>query len=326
MDLRQLRYFYHVAKNGSFTQAAEKLHIAQPALSMHVRRLEEELGVSLLLRGARGIKVTEAGNRLLKHASLILDELALIPDSVRDQSTAPRGFVRLGVEGTILDQLAVPVIEQASSLYPDIHIRLIESMSGYLLDWLQRDQLDIAIIDGRHDTKGFAIHRALSEELCLFASTGFYATKELRGDTQDFSELSTLPLIVPTPPHALRQSLENAALLGDVRINPKVEINSYSRIKELVRLGLGVGVLPRNSLENNDDKTGAFDIWHLKNPTIERDVYLAYSTERPLLKATLAMAQLSWNVLRELVRSGEWIAELSDESDMPPLDHGLAQR
>ena len=99
-----------------------------------------------------------------------------------------------------------------------------------------------------------------------------------------------------------------------------------SRIKELVRLGLGVGVLPRNSLDNDDNKSGAFDIWHLKNPTIERDVYLAYSTERPLLKATLAMAQLSWNVLRELVRSGEWIAELSDESDMPPLDHGLAQR
>ena len=123
----------------------------------------------------------------------------------------------------------------------------------------------------------------------------------------------------PTPPHALRQTLEDAALLRDVRINPKVEINSYSRIKELVRLGLGVGVLPRSSLGNDASKTGEFDIWHLTDPTIQRDVYLAYSTERPLRNATRAIALLSWRVLRELVLSGEWVAELSDESDIPQL-------
>ena len=91
MDLRQLKYFYHVAKNGSFTKATENLHIAQLAVSLHVRRLEEELGVSLLFRGPRGVKPTETGTRLMDHAGIILNELASTPDSVRGEAVSPSG-------------------------------------------------------------------------------------------------------------------------------------------------------------------------------------------------------------------------------------------
>ena len=171
MDLRQPRYFYHVAKSGSFTKSVENLHIAQPALSLHVRRIEQELGVPLLFRGPRGVKPTEAGTRLMDHAGIILNELAAIPDSVRGEAVSPSGIVRLGVEGTILEQIAVPVIEEARSLYPDIHIRIIESMSGYLLEWLTRGELDIAIVYATDDPRGVEIHHALSEELCSLGRT-----------------------------------------------------------------------------------------------------------------------------------------------------------
>ena len=323
MDLRQLKYFYHVAKNGSFTKAAENLHIAQPALSLHVRRLEEELGISLLFRGPRGAKPTEAGARLMDHASIILSELAAIPDSVRGEAVSPRGIVRLGVEGTILEQIAVPVIEEARALYPDIHIRIIESMSEYLLEWLNRGQLDIAIVDATDNRKGVEIHHVLSEELCLFAGAGFPANDKLPGDTLDFAEISQFPLIVPTVFHSLRESLEEAALSRNVQIEPAIEINSYSQIKELVRRGLGLGVLPRNAVENETNDT--FRIWHLENPTIARNVSLAYSAERPLLNASRAIWRLSWDVLRQMVHEGVWIAELSDEADQPALSNGLAR-
>ena len=321
MDLRQLKYFYHVANDGSFTKAAENLHIAQPALSLHVRRLEEELGVSLLFRGPRGVKLTEAGTRLMDHAGIILKELAAIPDSVRGEAVSPSGIVRLGVEGTILEQIAVPVIEEARALYPDIHIRIIESC-GYLLEWLNRGQLDIAIVYATDDPRGVKIHHALSEELCLFAATDFPANDKLRGDTLDFAHVSELPLIVPTAVHALREALEESALLRNVQINPAVEINSYSQIKELVRRGLGVGVLPRNAVEN--EANGIFQIWHLENPKISRNVSLAYSAERPLLNASRAIGQLSWNVLRRMVHEGIWIAELADEPNPPELANRLA--
>ena len=88
MDLRQLRYFSKVVESGSFSKAANQLHVAQPALSQHVRHMEDELGVRLLHRGAQGVKPTEAGDRLLRHAKRILAEFAEIADSVRGEAAA----------------------------------------------------------------------------------------------------------------------------------------------------------------------------------------------------------------------------------------------
>ena len=82
MDLRQLRYFAKVVESGSFSKAASKLHVAQPALSQHVRHMEEELGVVLLHRAASGVKAIEAGERLMAHAKRIIAEFAGISDSV----------------------------------------------------------------------------------------------------------------------------------------------------------------------------------------------------------------------------------------------------
>ena len=215
------------------------------------------------------------------------------------------------------------MIEEARALYPDIHIRIIESMSGYLLEWLNRGQLDIAIVYVTDDPRGVEIHHALSEELCLFAGADFPANDKLSEDTLDFAEISELPLIVPTVFHSLREFLEEAALSRNVQINPAVEIDSYSQIKELVRPGLGVGVLPRNAVEN--ETNDILQIWHLENPTIARNVSLAYSAERPLLNAARANWLLSWDVLRRMVHEGVWIAELSDEADQPALSNGLAR-
>jgi LysR family nitrogen assimilation transcriptional regulator len=99
LDLRQLRYFSKVVESGSFSKAANQLRIAQPALSQHVRHMEEELGVRLLHRGAQGVTPTEAGDRMLTHAKRILAEFAEIADSVRGEAIAPRGEVRFGCRG-----------------------------------------------------------------------------------------------------------------------------------------------------------------------------------------------------------------------------------
>lgn len=318
MDVRQLRYFAQVLECGSFSRAAEDLHIAQPALSQHVRHMEDELGVKLLHRGAKGVTATEAGERLLRQAKTILAEFAEIPDVVRGAAIAPRGEVRFGMPGTVSEILAAPLIEAARACYPEVRIRIVEAMSGYILDWLKRGDVDLAVIYSVSDPRGLAAHHMLSEEISIFASVAANDGNTPRGQMVSLEQAAALPLVIPGREHGLRKLIDDAAAAIGVSIQPSIEIDSYSQIKKLVQRGLGYGILPRMAV-GREAEAGTFRVWGIERPSITRKVYLAYSTERPLLNATRAIGQLSWDILRQLVRDEIWIAEPSDESQKPEL-------
>lgn len=317
MDLRQLRYFAQVVESGSFSKAANQLHVAQPALSQHVRHLEEELGVVLLHRSSQGVKATEAGGRLLVHAKRILADFAEITDSVRGKSASPRGVVRFGMPGTVGELLAVPLIEAAKAKYPDIRIRIVEAMSGYVLDWLRRGDLDLAMIYATADPRGLVVHHGLSEEICLFAAKTLAAETDLPAKSMPLAQAAQLPLIVPGMGHGLRELIETVAAEQSVDVVPAIEIDSYAQIKKLARRGLGFGILPMTAV-HEEAASGEFRMWRF-NRSITRKVYLAYSAERPLYNAPRAIGQLAWEILRHQVESGGWTAELADARNAPKL-------
>lgn len=316
MDLRQLRYFTRVVESGSFSKAAGLLHVAQPALSQHVRHMEEELGVQLLHRGAQGVTATEAGERLLRHSKRILSEFAELADAVRGAAVAPRGDVRFGMPGTVGERLAAPLIEAARERYPEVRIRVVEAMSGYILDWIKRGEVDLAMIYATSDPRGLAVHHGLSEEICLFAAADTAGLPA--GSDVALEDVAALPLVLPGQSHGLRQLIDEAAHVRRLSFEPAVEIDSYSQIKKLVARGLGFGLLPRMAVEA-EERSGVFRVWRVTQPTISRKVYLAYSTERPLLTAPRAIGQLAWDLLREMVRDGTWSATLGDETQRPDL-------
>ena len=96
LDTKQLRYFYEIAQQGSVTAASQVLNVAQPALSLHLRRLEEQLGTRLMVRTRTGVMPTEAGQLLAERARHILAEIARTEDDIRSLDGAPAGVVRLG--------------------------------------------------------------------------------------------------------------------------------------------------------------------------------------------------------------------------------------
>jgi LysR family nitrogen assimilation transcriptional regulator len=318
MDLRQLRYFSSVVELGSFSRAAKHLRVAQPALSQHVRHMEDELGVALLHRTAHGVLPTEAGERLLRHAKTILAEFAEIADSVRGQNTAPRGDVRFGLPGTVSEILAVPLIEEARARYPGVRIRIVEAMSGYILEWLRRGDVDLAIIYRASDPAGLVAHHGLSEEICLFGLPSIGRVPVAAGGDVTLAQAAALDLILPGLSHGLRDLIEQAAQSIQVPINATIEIDSYGQIKRLAQRGLGYGMLPRMAVQR-EAAAGIFSTWRLVGPEIIRKVYLAYSLERPLPGAVRAVGQLSWDILRRLVREDAWTAQLTDESHRPEL-------
>jgi LysR family nitrogen assimilation transcriptional regulator len=141
-------YFTRIAEDGSLTKAAGVLRIAQPALSRQIRLLEEELGVSLFTRTARGMRLTEEGEYLrtaaagpLRGAGTRLAECAGLLD--RHQ-----GDVAIGMPSGVGDRLALPLVQLMNAQFPDIRLRIVEGPTGSLIDWLNRGMIDFALLEG----------------------------------------------------------------------------------------------------------------------------------------------------------------------------------
>lgn len=301
MDMRKLRYFVAIAEAGSFSHAARRLGVAQPALSQHVLAMEAELGVTLFQRGARGVKPTEAGMRLLDEARAIHARFLTLPDLVRGRDLRPSGEVRFGMPGTVSEQLGVPLIAAVRAAFPDIRLRISEAMSGFVHDWLREGRVGIALLFDVADARGLTRHEALSEEIVLFTRDGTpgapsAASLPLEGALR-------LPLVVPSPAHGLRTLIDAAALSIGAEVDPAVEIDSYRQIKEVVAQGGVFGLLPLVAVNN-----GSFRLWRLTGPALRRRVVLAYSDQRPPSSATWEVAEIAWAILHDRVRSGTWPA------------------
>ena len=124
MDVPHLRTILHVAELGSLSNAADRLRIAQPALSRQVRLLEEELGIRLFDRHGRGMVVTEAGKEVLHHAQRIMQELDEIRAKVADEDAPLRGHVAIGMPPTVSDILSVPLVSAFKVRHPEAKLRI----------------------------------------------------------------------------------------------------------------------------------------------------------------------------------------------------------
>ena len=318
MDIRQLRYFVAIAKQGSFSRAAALLHIAQPALSLHVRNMEADLGTSLLFRSPKGVVPTEAGEILLRNARIIIDQLSIAEEEIRGHDNDPAGEVRLGLPGTISQILAVPLITAARTRYPNIKLRIAEAMSGFVLEWMRDARIDLAVLYRDVHDRGIAMVRILEEELAFFGPVEPPAGIDLPppGETLGYDLIAQLPLILPGESHGLRELLERQALASGLDLNTVIDVDSYSNIKELVSSGFGYSILPLNAIAR-EVAAGQLKSWAISKPSIRRSIYLAHSIERPMTNAVAAIEALAREVLRDLARTGRWAGAiiLPDEAE-----------
>src|SRR5215207_3129321 len=145
ISLRQLRYFVRTVDAGNITRAAEQLFVAQPALGLQIRQLEESLGVSLLSRHSRGVSPTRAGSLLYERACEIL---RMVDDTQRVVTAAGRQDVEavvLGLTYGVMALMGRDIVIAARDELPGIQLTLIEEMSVVLMDALEREELDIAV-------------------------------------------------------------------------------------------------------------------------------------------------------------------------------------
>lgn len=300
MDLRQLRYFVAIIRCGSITRASLQLNIAQPALSLHIRNMEADLGVALLFRTPHGVQPTEAGAILLRNAQLILSQFEQAQAEIRGSTAEPAGEVRMGLPSSISQILGVPLILAARERFPRIRLRVAEAMSGYVLDWLRLGRVDLGLLYTEVEDRNLRSISLLSEELLFFGSS----LTALDGPATFAALAGHRLLVLPGPGHGLRDLLDDTAAGQGLRLTPDIEIDAYAAIKVIVEQGLGVSVLPAHAIGREVDE-GRMQARRF-DPPLMRTVHLAMPTDRPLSTAARAIEGLCRTTLAELVRSGAW--------------------
>ena len=197
MDLRSLKYFVVVAQELNITRAAEKLNMSQPPLSNQLKALEEELGVTLLIRGKRHLQLTEAGNLLLRRATQILELADKTRQELADLKDGLSGTISIGIVEGRAPFLVSRWISGFREEFPRIQYSLWNGSSDDVLDRLYRGLVDIAVIAAPYDTEhleGFQVGR---EPWVAIIPAGHPLAKA-EGKQISLSSLAGEPLIVPS--------------------------------------------------------------------------------------------------------------------------------
>jgi LysR family transcriptional regulator, nitrogen assimilation regulatory protein len=287
MDLRQLRYFLGVVEHGSIARAADELHVAQSAISLHLQRMEKELGCTLIHRTSRGVVPTESGVRLAARARSVLSDVDGIAEEVRGAEATPAGNVSVGIPTSLGIALTVPLAMTVRQQYPLVRLRISEGLSGHITQWLLTSQLDLALIAGNERVAGIFRDRLGAEYLTLVGAKDAKAVFER--DEIPATEVFALPLILPSRSHGLREEVERAAAQHGLTPNIIMEIDSLESIKALVADQVGYTILSARVAEYGSIST-RLSCRPIGQPRIERSVYLARSSNTPLSTAAARVA------------------------------------
>jgi LysR family nitrogen assimilation transcriptional regulator len=307
MDIKQLRTFIRVAEVGSLSQASDRLRLAQPALSRQIRLLENELGVALFIRHGRGMKLTEAGRKLLESVGGPLRQLEQSFDELRSSAKRIEGRVSLGMTPTISFILAGRLAKRVAKELPGVSLRIVEGYGGYLVEWLQRNEIDATVIYGPASDLHLRVTELLFERLVLVGP------RDCRLDIDTpvmFRTLANLQLVLPSRPHGLRSVVDNAAHKSKISLNIRFEADSFLVLKDLVQEGLGYTILPTSAFKK-EQLESHFRIAPLIRPKVIRHIVMATRPDHVPTRATVAVSKLLLDETRALVRSKEWDAYLA---------------
>lgn len=295
MNLRQLRYFAKVVEVGNMTRAASELHIAQPALGMQIRQLEEDLGVALLVRHSRGVDPTPAGSLLHRRAVAILD---LVEDARREVVAAAGNeseSIRLGLTPALMLVLGAEIAVMARERVPHVFLGLSEAMSHVLADSLLRGELDMALGYDMPDVPQLERTPLLEEDLVFVTLPTDAAAASI-----PFADVIEEGLILPEQGDTVRNQVTRAAQAIGVQPNIAFEVRSIPAMKSLILRGAGSGILPYAAVLS-EVREGRLLARRLTAPALRRCLYLAVRSGTASPRNAVALRALVRESLHALI-------------------------
>ncbi len=272
MDIRQLRAFAAIAETGTFTAAAARVHVTQAAISMQIRLLEEETGVRLFTRAPRRAVLTEVGEALLVRARNILREHDAALAELQTFAGAERGRLRLGSASAMISADPLPqLLSEVQRLHPRAEISVASGTSEELVSAILGGKLDAAFVSMPVDATGIETERLSGDELVAIAHPQHALA---RGRVISLETLAGERLILGERGGNTRRLIDELFRAAGVRPNVVMELNRLAAIKRMVEAGMGVGIVPSASTQE-EVAAGRLVAWWIRGAAINWELGLA---------------------------------------------------
>lgn len=282
MDLNQLESFLKIAETGSVTRAAELLHLTQPAVTRQMAALERDLGVPILERSGRGIRLTRGGELLLDYAQRALALLEEGRQRIQDESQGESGRISIGA-GVTTSIVQLPGwLRQLRETSPSAEIIVRTGESREVTQWVMDRELDLGIVTSPRQMPHLRVVPLFEEEIGLVAP----GDHPLANRRMKAAELESAPLILFPRGNGFRDFLEQTFAAQDVSLRPKMENDSVEVLKSFVAMGLGMTFLPLAAARQELD-SGALSLIRITGvPSLRRRTAVVLREDRYLNAVT----------------------------------------
>ena len=305
MNLKRLRYFAKVVDVGSLTQAADLLHVAQPALSQQIVTLEAEVRQQLLVRTKRGVTPTEAGRTLYRHAQVILRQCEQAMLDMKAETAGVAGPVSVGLApGTAASTLGLPLIRALRASHPGIVLYLNENYGTALSELIMNGRMDLGVLYGNRAVHGLSFTPLLEEDL-------FLVRRGPGGDDVKLAELADAELFLPRPYNVVRKLVDENFLRAGMAPRVIAEVESPITLRAAVAEGLGATILPA-SMARDMAQDPAIGCRRIVAPTIPAQLTLCESDHLPLSEPAQAVKVILTELARGLAAVPGWMPGTGD--------------
>jgi len=285
LNLDQLHTFVEVIERGSFSAAADRLDITQPAVSLQVRQLEKHLGVRLIERVGRRARPTPAGAELLAHARKIAAAVGAAEEGLAPYASDTLGRVRIGTGATACIHFLPSVLRDLRRRFPKLEIIIRTGNATEVLRQIEENALDLGLVTLPATGRMFDVTPLLKDEFVVLSAPAGPALPR----TVTAEVMMGHPIVLYEPGAQTRRLVDDWFAASGFAIRPTMELGSVEAMMELVRAGLGFGIVPRMAVDT-PHRTPKLRIQSL-SPRLTRDIGLVVRRDKPLhrgLRETIA--------------------------------------
>lgn len=284
MDFRQIHYFISLVEEGTVTRAAHRLNIVQPALSMQIGKLEDDVGQRLFERTKQGMVPTAAGRQMYRLFMPIMRDFSNAYAQMRSSEGAIRGHVNIGMIASITEGVLVDTLSEFSAKYPEVEVSVADGYTSTLIERVTAGQLDAAIVNKPRRPLSLDVEHIIDEEMVLITGPDFRAEVPQGLSLRRLSTLG-LALVLPTRGHGLRSNIDSFAEAENIELTPKFEVDSLAATVNLVEQTQVATIVPRVAV-HRQLRAGTLRAHTIASPRLVRRVVGVSHPRRPLSPAT----------------------------------------
>lgn len=288
-NLEYYKVFYHVARLGSLTTAAQALSISQPAVSQSVRQLEQQLGVSLFYRVAKGVRLTKEGETLFEYVAGGYEQLEMGEQRLRRMRDLEAGEIRIGASDMTLQYYLLPYLEQFHEAYPEIKVIVTNAPTPDTLGLLEQGRIDFGVVSTPFEPRERVRAVPLRDLEDIFvAGRRFIAYKNRMLDLQ---ELRRLPMIFLEKNTSTRRFMDEYLEERGICVLPEFELATSDMIVQFALRSLGVGCVVRDFAQGEIDSGRLFEL-RFNKMIPKRSICIVHDSRAGLSTAARALFEI----------------------------------